>query len=78
MFLTPVDRSEHVTALLDAAGELDQEGRAAVGLRRPLIATLAFAGLRLGELLALYWHDVHTFAGLFMGAAGIEPATSRV
>jgi integrase len=53
-----LDRAEHITALLDAAGELDQEGRAAVGLRRPLIATLAFAGLRLGELLALYWHDV--------------------
>lgn len=53
-----LDRSEHITALLDAAGELDQEGRAAVGLPRPLIATLAFAGLRVGELLALYWHDV--------------------
>jgi integrase len=53
-----LDRAEHITALLDAAGQLDHEGRADVGLRRPLIATLAFAGLRLGELLELYWHDV--------------------
>lgn len=29
-----------------------------VGLRRPLIATLAFAGLRLGELQALRWRDI--------------------
>ena len=60
--VTPVrswlDRADHIEALLDGAGELDQEGRATVGLRRPLIATLAFAGLRLGEVLALYWHDV--------------------
>jgi integrase len=53
-----LDRAEHITALLDGAGELDQQGRAPVGLRRPVIATLAFAGLRLGELRALYWHDV--------------------
>ncbi len=53
-----LDRAEHIGALLDGASELDKQGRAAVGLRRPLIATLAFAGLRLGELLALYWHDV--------------------
>jgi len=60
--VTPVrswlDRAEHITALLNGAGELDRAGRAAVGLRRPLIATLAFAGLRFGELLELYWHDV--------------------
>jgi integrase len=53
-----LDRAEHITALLDGAEEVDQEGRSLVGLRRPLIATLAFAGLRLGELQALRWRDV--------------------
>jgi integrase len=53
-----IDRAEHITALLDGAEEVDQEGRALVGLRRPVLATLAFAGLRLGELQALRWRDV--------------------
>jgi hypothetical protein len=40
-------------ALLDAAGELDRkapEGRKHVH-RRAMLATLAFAGVRMGELL---------------------------
>lgn len=41
-----LDRADHITALLDAAREIDSEGRAGAGLRRPLIATLLFAGLR--------------------------------
>jgi integrase len=53
-----LDRAEHITALLDGASELDRKGRAQVGLRRPVIATLVFAGLRQGELQALYWHDI--------------------
>jgi integrase len=53
-----LDRAEHITALLDGAEEVDQEGRALVGLRRPALATLAFAGLRLGELQAVRWRDV--------------------
>lgn len=53
-----LDRAEHITALLDAAGELDRAGRARVGLRRPLLAVLVFVGLRLGELQALRWGDV--------------------
>jgi integrase len=47
-----------VTALLDAASELDSEDRAGRRNRRPLLATLALAGLRIGELLALTWADV--------------------
>ena len=31
--------------------------------RRPLLATLAFAGLRVGELLALRWRDVDLATG---------------
>lgn len=53
-----LDRADHITALLDAAREIDCVGRAPVGRRRPLIATLLFAGLRIGELQALRWSDV--------------------
>ncbi|MDQ6779173.1 MAG: site-specific integrase [Actinomycetota bacterium] len=55
-----IDRPEHAAALLDAAGELDREapyGRRHVQ-RRLMLATLLFAGLRLGELTALRWRDV--------------------
>jgi integrase len=58
-----LDRAEHISALLDAAREVDRTGRAAVGLRRPLIATLLFAGLRIGELQALRWSDVDLMRG---------------
>jgi integrase len=49
--------------LLDAAGEIDRAGRAAVGIRRPLIATLLFAGLRIDELQALRWSDSDLMRG---------------
>ncbi len=49
--------------MLDAAREIDSEGRAGAGLRRPLIATLLFAGLRVGELMALRWSDVDLVRG---------------
>jgi integrase len=65
---TPVwlDRAEHVEALLDAAGELDRHAKIYGGhdqkgglvYRRTLLATLVFAGLRIGELTALRWRDV--------------------
>jgi integrase len=47
-----------VTALLDAAAELDAKNRTGRRFRRALLATLAYAGLRIGELLALGWNDV--------------------
>jgi integrase len=52
-----------VTALLDAASELDGEDRGRRRFRRALLATLAFAGLRVGELLALQWTDVNLASG---------------
>ncbi len=54
---------EQVTALLAAAGELDDADRCGRRIRRPLLATLAFTGLRIGELLALRWSDVDLAAG---------------
>jgi integrase len=51
---------EQVAALLTAAGELDAEARAGdTGRRRPLLATLTLAGLRISEALALRWRDVN-------------------
>jgi integrase len=54
---------EQVRALIDAADELDDADRAGRRVRRPLLSTLAYAGLRIGELLALTWHDVDLAAG---------------
>jgi len=59
LFLEP----DQVTALLAAAAELDAEDRTGRHFRRPLLATLAFGGLRIGELLALTWGDVDLASG---------------
>jgi integrase len=53
-----LDRADHIAALLDGAGTLDDEARVCHGQRRALLATLTFAGLRLGEALSLRWQDV--------------------
>ncbi len=54
---------QEVLALLVAAGELDAKVPAPRRRRQPLIATLAYSGLRIGELLALRWRDVDLAAG---------------
>jgi integrase len=54
-FLQP----EQVTALLSAAGKLDAEARFGdTRRRRPLLAVLTLAGLRIGEAMNLRWRDV--------------------
>jgi integrase len=54
---------EQVAALLAAASELDADARDGdTGRRRPLLAVLALAGLRIGEALDLRWRDVNLAA----------------
>lgn len=60
---TWLDSAEQITALLDAAAELDRAGRFGEGHGRALLATLTFAGLRLDEGLSLRWDDVNLATG---------------
>jgi integrase len=63
---TPVwlDHAEHIGTLVSAAGELDREARADRQVpRRAILATLVFAGLRIGELCELCWRDVDLSGG---------------
>ncbi len=53
-----LDRDEHIRALLDGARVLDERPGGQRCFRRPLLATLTFAGLRIGEALALRWSAV--------------------
>jgi integrase len=51
---------DQVAALLAAAGRLDAGAREGdTGRRRPLLAVLALAGLRISEALELRWRDVN-------------------
>jgi len=60
---TYLDNAGHIAALVEAAGALDREARRSPAYRRPLIATLVFAGPRIGEALEIRWSDVDLAAG---------------
>jgi integrase len=60
---TWVDSAEQIAALLDGASALDAAARTRKGERRALLATLIFAGLRIGEALALRWGDIDLARG---------------
>ena len=70
---------DQVVALLEAAGELDAEDRSARRYRRALLTTLADAGLRIGECLALRWRDINLAAGrLRVGESKTEAGIREV
>jgi integrase len=74
-----LDRADHIEALLDAARDLDTDSRAQPGQRRILLATLTFAGLRIGEALALRWRDVDlTRRTMLVRAAKTEAGMRRI
>jgi integrase len=76
-----LDSAEQITALLDAAGELDREvhinGKHLH--RRAILATLTLAGLRIGELIELRWRDVNLADGrITIGAAKTDAGMRRI
>jgi integrase len=77
---TYLDTAEQLAALLDAARALDakaREDRRHVP-RQAIIATLAFAGLRIGELTGRRWRDVDLAAGwLTVGEAKTDAGRRR-
>lgn len=60
---TWLDRAEHIDVLITAAARLDATARTRRGQRRALLATLVYAGPRIGEALALQWRDVDLARG---------------
>lgn len=73
-----LDRADHIAALLDAAGRLDAKAKVCRGQRRALLATLVFAGLRIGEALSLRWRDVDLARGTITVRAAKTDAGVRV
>jgi integrase len=53
-----LESAEQIAAMIDAADELDAKPQAKTAGRRALIATLVYAGLRIGEATALTWQDI--------------------
>jgi integrase len=78
---TYLETAEQIAALIAATGDLDanaREDRRHVE-RRAIVATLTFAGLRIGELCALRWRDVDLANGwLHVGDAKTDAGRRRV
>jgi integrase len=76
-----LEAAAQIEALLDAARELDREAtRERVHVeRRAMLATLTFAGLRIGELCALRWRDIDLAGGwLHVGESKTDAGRRRV
>jgi integrase len=74
-----LDSAEQILALLDAATELDATPQARTAGRRAVIATLVFAGLRIGEATALRWRDIDLAAGrITVGASKTDAGIREV
>lgn len=59
-----LDHAAQIEDLLDAAGSLDEDPHRVTRHRRAFIATLVFAGLRIGEAVNLRWRDVDLANGV--------------
>lgn len=69
---------DQVAALLNAAGKIDADAREGdIRRRRPLLATLTLAGLRISEALDLRWRDVNLDARRLRVAAAKTDAGVR-
>src|SRR4051795_2188042 len=78
---TPVhlDSAAQIVALLDAATALDAEATSRTEGRRPLVAALAFAGLRATEAVSLHWRDVDLAAGrIYVGRAKTDAGMREI
>ena len=53
-----LDSPDQIAALPQAASDLDGRATARTRGRRPLVAALVLAGLRIGEAAALRWRDI--------------------
>ena len=72
-----LESAEQIVAMIDAAAELDAKPQARTAGRRALIATLVYAGLRIGEATALRWRDVDLANGrISVGDAKTEAGHS--
>jgi integrase len=58
-----IDSAAQIEVLLEAADELDRSPTARTSGRRPLLALLVFAGLRVSEACELRWRDVDLGSG---------------
>jgi integrase len=75
-----LDNASQIEALLAAAGELDRKAPAACRhiQRRAMIATLTYAGLRVGEMLSLRWRNVDLATGwLTVGESKTDAGRGR-
>jgi integrase len=74
-----LETAGQIVALLDAAAELDNEARIDRRHveRHAILATMIFAGLRIGELCALRWRDVDLTAGWITIGDAKTPAGRR-
>ena len=68
---------DHIRAILDAAAALDREARVLYGERRAIVATLIFAGVRIGEARRLRWEDVDLAGGAIYIREAKTPAGVR-
>ena len=76
-----LDSARQITTLFDAAADLDAAARSDHRhlVRRAMLATLVFAGMRLGELLSLRWRCVDLADGwLYVGRSKTDAGVRRI